>query len=240
MSCKCSGLADTEAFLIFTWLLFLSQSAAPPHFPALLSRWWKISQQTWGRQQTWTRKIQMSPKYLLEKYEYLPKNAQKLFIMWHSWLWLLRDQGSVIINNFGGNFNPIRKPGRHLPDIISYQPNEDWWLAKDTNWCCHWEKRFKWELISPPQPQGCLWPCRHSQIRRCHLLPTPELADRPQVMLWMGKSLSRNVLKLGTSKIIVMVSVSDESNVLNVKKKADLHIKNMMSWIVRRKHRERS
>lgn len=125
--CWYSGL------LMFT---LLSQSAAPPHFPALLSRWWKISQQTRGKWQMWTRKIQISAK-----------NAQKKFVMWHSWLWCWRSRvlwphcpfslGSI---TFWANLNPIRKPGRHLPDIISYHPNEDWCLARGTNWCCPWEK----------------------------------------------------------------------------------------------------
>lgn len=133
---------------MFTWLLFLSQSAAPPHFPALLSRRWKISLQTRGKWQTRTRKTQISPK-----------NAQKKFLMWHSWLWLLEDQSSVITlpilprpKNFWTNFNPITGPGRHLPDIISYQPNENWWLAKDTNRCCHWEKGLNGSSAVPPRP----------------------------------------------------------------------------------------
>lgn len=145
---------------MFTWLLFLSQSTAPPHFPALLSRWWKIPQQTRAKWQMWVRKIQISPK-----------NAQKKLIMWHSWLWLLKDQGSVITQpilpwprNFGANFNAIRKPGRDLPDSISHQPNEKWWLAKGTNWCCHWEKGLKRSSSVPPRP------CRHSQTEQ---MPPP-------------------------------------------------------------------
>lgn len=145
--------------------------------------------------------------------------------MWHSWLWLLRDQSSVIISNFWANFNPIRKPGRHLPDIISYQPNEDWWLAKDTNWCCHWEKRFKWELIRPPQPQGCLWPHRHSQTGQMPSPAHPRAGRQATGDALNEEKLISKCIKTWHNKIIIMVSVSDEPNVLNVKKSWFTHQK---------------
>lgn len=125
--CWYSGL------LMFTWLLLLSQSAAPPHFPALLSRWWKTSQQTRAKWQMWTWKIQISAKKCTEC-------GTLGFDGWRSRVVWPHCPFSLGSKTFWANLNPIRKPGRHLPDIISYHPNEDWWLAKGTNWCCPWEK----------------------------------------------------------------------------------------------------
>lgn len=125
--CWYSGL------LMFTWLLLLSQSAAPPHFPALLSRWWKTSQQTRAKWQMWTWKIQIS----VYKYKYV---ALLALMAGGAGLCDHTAHSPLAQKLFWANLNPIRKPGRHLPDIISYHPNEDWWLAKGTNWCCPWEK----------------------------------------------------------------------------------------------------
>lgn len=132
---------------------------------------------------------------------------------------------------FWANLNPIRKPGRHLPDIISYHPNEDWWLAKGTNWCCPWEKGLNG---SPGL-----------------LLATNSLSDRADAIScppqsWnTGHGDALNGEKLVQKCIKAWHKQNNHNDISewwaqHFKCEKKLIYTSKKSWIVRRKHTERS